>query len=352
MYKQWKENEIEYLRENYGIISLLELAKNLGTTVSSIQHCAERHGIKSVRNWKEEEINFLKEHYKDMTYKELSTHLNRSKSAIDLKINRLGLVKSQYVYNKDFFENIDTEEKAYWCGFIMADGCISINNENNSCELSIKLQARDANHLKKFNKSLQGNVPVDLFYDSCSFTQKMYPQCQIRLYSEKMVHDLECWGVIPNKSLVKKFPSNIPSDLMWDYVRGYFDGNGGIVGSKDSKRYAACYFCTGSKDFVNGLKEFLNQNDIKTSAVFNTKEDVNCWRITINGMLNVDNFLHKLYDNATIYLDRKKDKKEHIYQYLNLEQRLDRQLERAGLKNKSEEENGNPEMGIRMEGCI
>ena len=31
----------------------------------------------------------------------------------------------KYYYNKDFFEKIDTEEKAYWLGFLYADGCIN-----------------------------------------------------------------------------------------------------------------------------------------------------------------------------------------------------------------------------------
>ena len=53
-----------------------------------------------------------------------------------------------------------------------------------------------------------------------------------------------------------------------------------------------------------------------------------------------------------IYLDRKKDKKDNIYNYLKLEQRLDRQSEKTGFVNLSEKENGNPEMGIRMEGCV
>ena len=352
MYKQWKENEIEHLKENYGIISLSELADYFGTTINSVKRCAERHNIKSARAWTDEEIIFLQKHYQDMTYKELSTHLQRSKSAIDLKINRLGLVKSKYIYNKNFFENIDTEEKAYWCGFIMADGCVSIDNETNSCELAIKLQVNDYNHLKKFNKSLCGNIPVTIFDDWCNLNKKMSRQCQIRIYSEKMVHDLMRFGVIPNKSLVKKFSLNIPHELMWHYIRGYYDGNGGIVGSKHKDKYANCYIFTGSKDFAEGLKEFLNCNGIKTSAVFKTDDNVSCWKIAINGMLNVDNFLHKIYDGATIYLDRKKDKKENIYEYLKLEQRLDRQSEKTGFINLSEKENGNPETGIRVEGCV
>lgn len=350
MYKQWKEEEINYLKSNYGVISLSDLADYFGTTINSVKRCAERNNIKSARAWTDGEIEFLKKHYRDMTYKELSFHLQRSKSAIDLKINKLGLVKSKYSYDKDFFENIDSEEKAYWLGFIMADGCVFINDETNSCELSIKLQAGDANHLRKFNKSINGNIPVNIFEDLCNLNQQISVQCQIRLYSEKIVYDLMRFGVIPNKSLVKKFPSNIPNEFMWSYVRGYYDGNGGIVGNKDIKKYANCYFCTGSKDFVCSLKEFLNLNGIKTSAAFQDRECDNCWRITINGMKNVDNFLHKIYDNASIYLDRKKNKKDNIYEYLKLEQRLDRQSEKTGSINLSEKENGNPEMGIRVEG--
>lgn len=350
MYKQWKKDEINYLKNNYGIISLPELAEYFGTTIASVKHCAERNNIKSARAWTDEEIIFLNNHYQDMTYKELSAHLNRSKSAIDLKINRLGLIKSKYTYNKDFFENIDDDEKAYWLGFIMADGCISVDNDTNSCELSIKLSARDANHLKKFNKSINGNVPVEIFEDLCNLNNKTYKQCQIRLYSEKMVHDLLQYGVVPNKSLIKQFPLNVPHKFMWDYIRGYYDGNGGIVGSKDVDKYAACYIYTGSRDFADGLKIFLNNNGIKTSAIFKPRENDNCWKIAINGMKNVDIFLHTIYDNANIYLDRKKNKKDNIYNYLNLEQRLDRQFERTGYINLSEKENGNPEMGIRVEG--
>ena len=328
MYKRWTEEEISFLKENYGTISLLDLAKHFGTTVSSVMHCAGRNNIKSPRGWSDAEIAFLKEHYQDMTYKELSTHLNRTKSAIDLKINRLGLVKNQYVYTKDFFESIDNESKAYWCGFIMADGCVSIG-KNNSCELSIKLRASDYQHLKNFNKALCGNVPVTFHDDVSNFSNKPHRQCQIRLYSEKIVHDLAKYGIVPNKSLIKKFPLNINQALMKHFVRGYYDGNGYMCGSKKSNGYPVCCFCTGSEDFANGLQKFLLSEGIK-SAVYRESEDKNCLVVRICGMQNVDSFLHYIYDDATIYLDRKKDKKEHIYNTLKLEQRLDRLAEMRG----------------------
>ena len=50
-------------------------------------------------------------------------------------------------FNEHIFDIIDTEEKAYWLGFIYADGCISL--KTNAFEISLKYD--DINHLNKFN---------------------------------------------------------------------------------------------------------------------------------------------------------------------------------------------------------
>ena len=102
------------------------------------------------KQWTNDEINFLKDNYKTMTYKQLSQHLNRTKAAIDLKINRLELKKEKYTYNHNYFENIDTKEKAYWLGFIYADG--NVNKAGST--LRINLQGKDHLHLAKFNKHI------------------------------------------------------------------------------------------------------------------------------------------------------------------------------------------------------
>ena len=41
-----------------------------------------------------------------------------------LKVNNIEVKKThrKYLINKDYFEVIDTEDKAYWLGFLMADG--------------------------------------------------------------------------------------------------------------------------------------------------------------------------------------------------------------------------------------
>lgn len=48
----------------------------------------------------------------------------------------------------DVFEKIDTEEKAYWLGFLFADGYVGTNDNSVGLGLAIK----DIEHVKKFKK--------------------------------------------------------------------------------------------------------------------------------------------------------------------------------------------------------
>ena len=59
-------------------------------------------------------------------------------------INRQNTTK----FNENVFDVIDSEEKAYWLGFIFADGYISSRDYGFEISLSII----DVEHLIKFNK--------------------------------------------------------------------------------------------------------------------------------------------------------------------------------------------------------
>jgi len=54
----------------------------------------------------------------------------------------------KHIFNHNFFETIDTEEKAYWLGFIAADGGLA----SNIYRLTIGLNQKDQNHLEKLLK--------------------------------------------------------------------------------------------------------------------------------------------------------------------------------------------------------
>ena len=268
--------------------------------------------------WKEEDIKFLKENYKNFTNKELAQILNRTKTAISIKLSKLGLKKTKYYYNEDYFETIDTEEKAYWLGFLYADGYISKTTYGS--ELGIELQKNDYNHLQKFNKSIKGNIEVKYRKRICNLNNKEYETCFIRLYSKKIVNDLMNNGVIKNKSLSIELPK-LNNNLMNHFIRGYFDGDGCITKNnhKNGKEYVKCDFTCGSELFVNQLRQYLNNDNIKS---YISKEDNKPFRLVIGGMKNCDKFLNYIYEDCNIYLDRKYKKKLLLYKDLNIEERI------------------------------
>lgn len=273
--------------------------------------------------WTNEELEYLKENYQDKSYREIGEYLGRKEQAIRSKMHYLGLKKSVYHCNYEYFKDIDTEGKAYWLGFIYADG--NVNKAQNT--LRINLQANDSDHLVKLNKSIGGNFNVRI-YDEVH-KDKSYPMSQILIYSTSMVKDLMSYGVFPNKTDKIIFP-DLPENLIRHFIRGYFDGDGSICERKHKKRLSdlACSFSCGSMLFLEKLREILYQNNIKSYIVQDKRG--NKASLSLAGLTNPDVFLHYIYDNATIYLDRKYNKKEYLYRALDVEQRLLRQIEKFG----------------------
>lgn len=328
MNPRWNENEIVYLKNNYYSSTLEELSKKLNRKPSAIKIKACKLKITNNTEWSNNELEYLKNNYQTKTYKELSQNLQgRTKTAIDIKINRLGLKKSPYTYNHDFFEHIDTEEKAYWLGFFFADGCVSVNSKSNSGECSIKLYKGDYRHLQKFNKSLNGNIPVTFNERVCSFNDKLQESCSIRCYSIKMANDLISHGCIPNKTYYIKMPK-ISKLLINHFIRGFFDGDGCICLNSNIRKDLQINFCSASEAFLTELRHVLYEHGI--NSYITDEKDRNTFRLYVKGLQNVNNMWIFMFDDATVFLDRKYTKKKNLYEKYHVTQRLLRQSEMAG----------------------
>ena len=76
--------------------------------------------------WTELDYEFLRKNYLTMSNGEISEALGKTKSAIQNKLKVLGLKRpDKYTYQQNYFENIDSEHKAYWLGFFYADGYVN-----------------------------------------------------------------------------------------------------------------------------------------------------------------------------------------------------------------------------------
>ncbi|WP_046180958.1 LAGLIDADG family homing endonuclease [Domibacillus tundrae] len=212
--------------------------------------------------------------------------------------------KPYYIYAVECFREIDTEEKAYWLGFIYADGCISIG-KNLTARLTIGIQPRDNNHLEKLCNFLK--LPSTLIkYRTHTLYVKgekiKYPSVYIEIGSPLLCKELILKGVYPNKSLTLAPPTSeiLPFHLKKHFLRGYFDGDGGINTSDST------ISITGTLDFIDWTSDHLVSifgKEVKTKYYQkNINKNTFTYRIR---SANARKVLNYLYKESSIYLDRK-----------------------------------------------
>lgn len=199
-----------------------------------------------------------------------------------------------YTYDRDFFSNIDTEEKAYWLGFIAADGNISKTMKN----MRINLNIRDKKHLEKFRQSIGGNQPIKE-----NIREKNY-SVYIDVNSKKICEDLQKYGITSNKSLTLDVVFNlIPQALIHHFIRGYFDGDGSInLYTRPPYFYEEweLSFISTEKMLLFFQKEFGIFHKLYTCG--------NNYRFGYRSKKDIEKVIHYMYKDATIYLDRKYEK--------------------------------------------
>ncbi|MBQ0113545.1 MAG: LAGLIDADG family homing endonuclease, partial [Bacteroidales bacterium] len=167
----------------------------------------------------------------------------------------------KYTINQDYFEIIDNEWKAYWLGFLYADGCNNLkwNEKKNkmNCTLKISLKYSDYGHLNKLRESLQSDAPIK--YRDVRLKDKIYKDCEINFCNEKICRDLNNLGCTPNKSLTLKFPNEdiLPKEYIRHFIRGYFDGDGCIhINLNEDNKCAKKSFIinfVGTESMLNGI---------------------------------------------------------------------------------------------------
>lgn len=199
-----------------------------------------------------------------------------------------------YKYNKQFFNEIDTEQKAYWAGFIAADG----NIRKDFLKMRIELNIQDYKHLEKFRDSIEGNNPIK---ESVRYKNH---SCYIDVNCKEMCLNLNRLGITPNKSLTLQIDLNlIPQDLRRHFIRGYFDGDGSLnYYQRPGKNYLEWELSfISSEIFLRQiLKELGKERNLCTCG--------NNYRFCFKSKKDILEVVKYLYDDAEIFLDRKYEK--------------------------------------------
>ena len=321
--EQWNSNDIDYLINHFESMTHAEMGKNLNRTEQAVRaKCFDLNLFKKELPWTDDETNFVKDYYMEMKTSEISKILNRTISAIELKASRMGLKKYPYTCDYHYFDEINTEEKAYWLGFLTADGWISKSKKTNAGVTGIELQYGDIGHLKKFNKSISGNYQITDRWRTCQLSKykdKKNHMCCIRIFSSTMYNSLNKIGFSNDKSYDFYIPDLSP-DLIRHYIRGYFDGDGCLCFT--NKNFSIS-FITASHSLHNDLVKILKDNSIKVnSRIFVNEYGTTMYRPEIYRLNDKINFLDWIYKDSNIYLDRKYKKYLKVKKYYETTQSL------------------------------
>jgi hypothetical protein len=203
--------------------------------------------------------------------------------------------KQWYSFNQEYFEKIDTEDKAYFLGFIVADGCI--NDRVNE----ITITQKETEILYKFKSYINsdGNIHTHKNRNISSFT----------ITSKKTKKDLENLGITPRKSRVIKYPK-IQENLQNHFMRGVFDGDGCITlrtDRRDGNQRGQFNICSGSKDFI---KEFYDRlvKYCNLSGKNKIRNPIGTYYVVDwGGLSDIEKIHDFLYRDATVFLERKKE---------------------------------------------
>jgi len=266
----------------------------------------EEH-IKMIRSdmWTDKEILYAVENRINKSYAEIGKDIGRTRNAVMVKLNRLGYKLDNYEFDKMYFDVIDTQDKAYWLGFIYADGNVYIFKKNNveiNYVMGIEISIKDIDHLKKFNESISGNLDIKTRDRKIEGYSNVYGMASIRVYSKEFVKNLQKQGVMENKSLKICFPS-LEKELIPHFIRGFYDGDGSISIDKRSQQLR-CNFTSGSKEFLNDLKNIFLGQGIRC-YVGSTYKNSNSYTLGITGRDSTINFTNFIYQDASLFLERK-----------------------------------------------
>lgn len=260
-----------------------------------------RNGLKQHRTTKSEKIEIVKRYLAGNNSTVIAKDYGITPQAITGLLRRRNVPirpqtenKRKYEIDETFFNKIDSQEKAYFIGFLYADGC----NFETKHSVSLCLAEKDEEILSKLNALIQPNRPLKK-------QRRTLPNKDVTclfMHNKQISERLAILGCGQRKTFNLLFPKWLSENLIPHFVRGYNDGDGWIG------KQNICMVSTES--FCNSLSTiFKNKLNINTYIrARHPERKTNTRMLEISGRRQCIKLLDWIYQDASIYLKRKYDR--------------------------------------------
>lgn len=262
--------------------------------------------IKTPKDLKPEILELIKQ---GLTPKMIADKLNLNYVSTQQMCNRLGYLFRPNQGNIRYFENIDTSLKAYFLGFICADGAIVKNS------LTITIHSKDKLLLEKLKEEIGCEHEIKNINTPMGFDKtRNVDHVRFVITNKDLIKDLNSYGIYPKKSMtIGNIILNINKEFKDAFIIGYFDGDGSVQlrkgGSKFSKKankinnYVSNCLSISLRGTLEFLQGFIDHLDLEKRTLQFHKTGI----LSITSKKDVLRFFN-CYQNLSFYLTRKHNK--------------------------------------------
>jgi len=201
-----------------------------------------------------------------------------------------------YSLDESYFSKIDNEHKAYWLGFLAADG---YNNEKYGF-IKIALNGNDFNHIDKFKADIQYTGRTIRL-----ITSQNHDVVRVCVSSRTMSDDLVKLNIVQGKSFTVDISDKIPEYLIRHFIRGYFDGDGGF-NFYEKRPGNTTFHITGNSLMINSIQDYLVLKlNLQKTQFYQRFKDCEVYTMRYCGNPQVSKIIKFLYSGSTVSMDRK-----------------------------------------------
>jgi len=249
-------------------------------------------------------------------------------------IKRRGCYRKNF-FDENYFEKIDSPDKAYFLGLMYADG----NNYPESGLIQISLEEKDKYILEKFKERIKLTDTLKKIEVSGETRQNITTRNRawlFRIVSKKLSEQLNKLGVVKAKSLILKFPTEeqVPKHLLSHFIRGFFDGDGCISVGKNKK--SIVFGLISTFEFLEEIQKVLmEQCNLNKTKIYHRKNYKNTYTLYYTGYYLCQRIYEYLYkDCEDLFLTRKKEK---FFEFIpqRAERKTSEKYKNKNLKTKS-----------------
>lgn len=245
----------------------------------------------------------------------------------NIKVKRKG---QRPIVNDKYFNNIDSENKAYILGFFLADGTISSEKRKKNSPYSNRIgfnnSIDDLEIIEKIRDEISPDSNIQTHqYNRGALNRK--PQATLRITSNEIIKTLKNdFNISQNKTFNINFKFNfdkIPNHLIRHFIRGFFDGDGSVSFYLVPKRRTMFFnfsFVFTSLDFTNQIGNlFAELFNIKPVIYKKIGKTVDWYSLRFNYYQNrtdkIKEIYKYLYQDSNIFLKRKRNKFDEYLEY-------------------------------------